>query len=162
MTAALLLPTSVTSALISAQYGLDLEVLPTGVRFAGVTLDDAQLDALWKLAVTRDKTVRVKLKSARGVPSARSTIVMDRAKAFGLVNVTLATEAGSGSAQGSTAPASGSDAGGSPRPRTPATGSGSGSATASGSATSGSATSNNANAPGPGTVRTGSGSGTKP
>ncbi len=138
VTAALMLPTSVTAAMITAQDGLEIEVLPAGTRFAGVTLDDAQLDALLKLAVTRDKTVRVKLRPARGVQPVRSNAVVDRVKAVGIANVTLAPEGvGNGSAE-----AAGS---GSARP---AAGSGSARLTP--------------NAPGPGTVRTGSGSGTRP
>jgi len=96
--ATLSLPVPVTTAISQAQYGLDIEVLPAGARFAGVTLDDAQLDMLFKLAVTRDKSVSITLGAARTVVKSRTLAVLDRAKTFGIVNAAIAAEAtGSGS-----------------------------------------------------------------
>jgi hypothetical protein len=146
--------------MISAQ-GLEIEIQAAGATFAGVVLDDAQLDQLFKLAVTRDKNVRVTFKWARGGPLARPAAVMERAKTIGITNVVVEGAAGGGSANAGSAATAGS---GSAAPKTgaaPNAGSGS-AAPKTGSAAPNAGSGSAAPKTAPGTVRTGSGSALRP
>lgn len=89
------LPSGAAQELDANKASLILMIPVTGdVVVAGKAVRDADLDGLFRIAYTRDKTTQVVLKADKGVPHGRVVNVMERAKQVGLTRLAIGTSGG--------------------------------------------------------------------